>query len=88
MLTVTIDRVERSTAMVELDEGRVIKVAIEHFPARPREGEVYQVPLDARGEPIWSSASRDREEEERRMKDVARRMDALRKRDAGGDVEL
>lgn len=88
MLIVTIDRVERSTAMVELNEGRLVPVPVKRFPATPREGEVYRVPLDDKGDPVWSLAVRDRGEEERRKHDVGGRIDALRKRDAGGDVEL
>jgi hypothetical protein len=87
-LTVSVDRIERSTVVLEGEDGRAFKVPVKTFPVRPSEGMLYRVPLDAAGKPLWSQAVGDPEAAERLKKELAARMKSLRATDPGGDVKL
>jgi hypothetical protein len=52
------------------------------------EGAVLLVPLGEVGEPVWGEAERAEDEESDRMEEAEERLDRLRKRDPGGDVDL
>lgn len=87
-LTVSVDRIEGRTVILEGDDGRRFEARVRDFSDKPREGLVYAVPLDQAGDPVWKEAAADRHETDRRRIDLQRRTDTLRKRDKGEDVEL
>ena len=85
---VAIDRVERAIAVAESDDGRRFEVPVARFKAAPREGRIYRVPVDERGELQWEKSVADDDEMQRRRKALGDRVDHLRKKDPGGDVTL
>jgi hypothetical protein len=87
-LIVAVDRVEGRIVVLESDEGRRFDVPLRELKEKPVEGLVYSVPKDESGAPIWREAVADRAETDRRRNALQQRVDALRKRDKGGDVEL
>lgn len=76
--------------LVLVDDGDVaLDLAASRLPRGCRsEGAVLRVPLDAGGNPLWAEARRDRAEEARRVADLTKRAERLRRRDPGGDVVL
>jgi hypothetical protein len=89
VLTLAVDRLEGRIAVLIADDGRELELPRRQLPKDARrEGVVLRVELSERGEPIWSSARVDREEEQRRLDDARRRLDRLKATDPGGDVSL
>ena len=87
--TFVVDRREGDVVVVTDERGHVTDIAASALPKSARvEGAVLRVPLDEYGAPQWGDAVRDRTEERRRRADLARRQEALRRTDPGGDVEL
>ena len=71
------------------DDESTIDVQASRLPKGCRaEGAVLRVPLDAGDNPVWAEALRDPEEEERRLDDLRKRAERLRRSDPGGDVNL
>ncbi len=71
------------------DRERVYDVPAKSLPKECREeGAVLDVPLTAEGGMDWAHARRNREEEAARLRDAQDRLDRLRAKDPGGDVEL
>ena len=87
-ITVSIDRIEGTVAVAETDEGQHFEIAVKTFGEKPREGMIYRVPLDRSGKPDWPNAVPDPAEQAKRKSDLTARMNTLRKRDSGGDIEL
>ena len=87
-LIVSVDRIEGRTIVLEGDDGRRFEVPVRDFPEQPAEGRIYVVPLGKSGVPNWKLATVDEAETTRRLKDLKRRMETLRRPDKGGDVEL
>jgi hypothetical protein len=87
-ISVSVDRVERSVAVLEADDGRRFEVAAAELDPKPVEGMVYRVPITSSGKPMWKDAVVDAAEAERRAADLTKRMNALRQRDTGGDIDL
>ena len=88
-VTFTVDRLESRVAVLIDDDGRELEVARRRLPKDARrEGAVLRVELDASGDPDWTTAAVDAEEEERRLGDARERLERLRRRDPGGDVVL
>jgi hypothetical protein len=88
-VTFTVDRLETRLAVLIDDDGREVEVARRQLPKDARrEGAVLRVEVDASGDPDWSTAAIDTEEEERRLADARARLERLRGRDPGGDVVL
>jgi hypothetical protein len=87
-LIVSVDRIEGQTVVLVCDDGRQFEAQARDFSEKPSEGLIYTVPTDREGNPQWKKAASDRAETNRRMKDLRRRMDALRSRDQGGDFKL
>jgi Protein of unknown function (DUF3006) len=85
-----VDRHEGKVSVLVADDvAGEITVESKQLPSgSAAEGAVLRVPLDAAGQPQWSHASRDKAQEARRRADLAERMNALRRADAGGDVAL
>jgi hypothetical protein len=88
MLIVAIDRVEGMVAVAESDDGRRWEIPVRQLKPAPAEGMIYQVPVDRKSKPVWTKAVRDEAEETRRKKALGGRVEALRERDHGGDIEL
>ena len=88
MLIISIDRVEGKVAVAESDDGRRWEIPARQLTPNPVEGMIYHVPLDKQKKPVWTKAVRDEAEEARRKKALGERLEALRKRDHGGDIEL
>lgn len=88
-VTFTVDRLESRVAVLLDDDGRELEVARRRLPKDARrEGAVLRVELDVDGEPDWTTAAVDAEEEERRLADARARLERLKRRDPGGDVVL
>jgi hypothetical protein len=85
---VAVDRIEGLVAVLEGDDGHTFEVPVKSFKHKPKEGMVYRVPVDSRKNPEWAHAVSDPTEASRRLADRKRRMDARRKHDNGGDIEL
>ena len=86
-IVVAVDRIEGTTAILETDDGTHYRVPVKSFPEKPSEGLVYRVPLKDR-KPEWPGAVADHVETDRRRKQLRKRMNDLRNRDSGGDIEL
>jgi hypothetical protein len=88
--TYAVDRREGAIVVLVSDEsGETVEVETRTLPRRCRaEGAVLRVRLDADGSPEWETALRDRVEERRRLDELAKRVERLRRTDPGGDVEL
>lgn len=88
-VTFTVDRLESRVAVLIDDDGRELEVARRRIPKDARrEGAVLRVELDSSGEPDWTTAAVDAEEEKRRLADARARLERLKGRDPGGDVVL
>ena len=85
----TVDRRE-SRFLVLIDEhGASVDVPADAIPPDCRRaGTVLDTPLGASGQPQWKRASRNRQEEERRMREATAQLERLRGTDPGGDVKL
>jgi len=84
-----IDRREENTLVIVSDDDRSIDVPVTHVPKSCRaEGAVLRVPIGTDGVPQWEKAKRDRAEERRRLAELRKRTDRLRRSDPGGDVVL
>jgi len=86
-----VDRVEGSgadaIAVVVGDDERVEEVPTRELGRLAIEGAVLRVPLRD-GKPDWASARRDLEEEGKRREALSLRLEKLRDRDPGGDIQL
>ena len=83
-----VDRIEGKVAVVERPDGSMVDVPKASLPAACRsEGAVFTAPTDG-ATTIWKDAKRDRDEERRRVTALTKRMNSLRRKDAGGDVDL
>ncbi len=89
VLTVVIDRIEGTVAVLEDDQGGGITLPLDRLPAGSwTEGTVIRVPLDAMGRPDWRAAQPDHAETRRRLDEAAETLKRLREQDPGGDVKL
>jgi hypothetical protein len=82
-----VDRMEDRHLVLLGDDGAEVVLATRELPVTVSEGTVLRVPIGG-GKPDWSNAAPDAAEQARRLESVRRRMDELRQRDPGGDVEL
>jgi len=88
-LTLAVDRLESSTALLIADDGREFVVPRKSLPQDGRrEGAILRVELNDAGDPVWSTARVDVAEERRRLEDARRRLDVLKRSDPGGDISL
>ena len=84
-----VDRIEAGLALLVEDEGEIIvEVSAADLGKHAVEGAVLLVPLGEVGEPMWSDAVHAEDEESARLKEGEARIDRLRERDPGGDVDL
>lgn len=83
-----VDRLEgRFAVLVDDDGAEDVLVERKTFPFEVEEGMVLRVPV-AEGRADWRLAEADEAERERRLEDERARMNRLRSRDPGGDLEL
>lgn len=88
-LRVVVDRKEGRMLVLTFDDGRSVDVPVHALPPDCRvEGAVLDVPQNQGGEPAWSEAKRNRQEEQSRRNSAAKILEDLRKRDPGGDIQL
>ena len=79
-----VDRREGTFLVVERDDGTILDVEIDRLPTDcQKEGVVFDVINDD-----WGTATRNRDEERRRNKDIKAALEKLKKSDPGGDVQL
>ncbi|HEU4747199.1 MAG TPA: DUF3006 domain-containing protein [Gemmatimonadaceae bacterium] len=84
-----VDRREGKMVVLVDDDGNTTELVAARLPARSRlEGSVLRVPLGNRSVPVWSKAVRDRAEEKRRLAELSKRLEKLKRKDPGGDVSL
>jgi hypothetical protein len=84
-----VDRREGDVLVMVDDDDHAVDVSRRTLPKTCRaEGAVLRVPLDTDGSPIWANARRDRIEERRRLSELSKRLERLRRADPGGDVVL
>ncbi len=89
-----VDRFEGRLAVLMADdeEGATVDVSRAELPAGIEEGigegAVLVVPISESGQPQWGSATRDLEEEARRLEEAKAILEELKRRDGGGDVVL
>jgi hypothetical protein len=89
ILTVAVDRLEGSVAVIVMDDGRQLDIPRRRLPKEGRRaGAVMQVEVNEKQEPIWSTARVDRGQEQRRLDEARQRLDRLKASDSGGDVSL
>lgn len=82
-----VDRIEDSHLLLAGDDGTEVVLAKRELPVLVGEGTVLRVQLE-KGVPDWGTARIDAAEQARRLESARKRMDELRKRDPGGDLEL
>ena len=76
-------------AVLVEEEGEIIvEVASADLGGHAVEGAVLLVPLGSVGEPIWTEAERSEDEEAARLEEAEERLERLKGRDPGGDIEL
>lgn len=84
-----VDRREGAIVVLVGDDDASIEVKADLLPTPCRaEGAVLRVPIDGHGQPDWSDATRDRAEEARRIGELEKRAERMRRSDPGGDVAL
>jgi hypothetical protein len=82
-----VDRIEGRHIVLIGDDESEVALTRPDIPLRVREGTVLRVTMVG-DDPVWATARRDAEEEQRRLEDLERRMNDLRSRDPGGDLAL
>src|SRR2546430_15249594 len=85
-LVYVIDRIEGRFAVLAPDEGPPIEVAQRDLPKGAREGSVLRVGMNAQGQPDWTTAVIDWEEEERRFDRAKEKLDEKKKNEPGGEI--
>jgi Protein of unknown function (DUF3006) len=84
-----VDRRERRIVIVIDDDEVAYDVTASDLPPDCRkEGAVFDAPVGGDGVPRWGEAKRNRDEESRRIREASQRLERLRQRDPGGDVDL
>jgi hypothetical protein len=84
-----VDRREANTLSIQDENGVSTDVPVNRLPRECRtEGAILDVPISETGEPIWKEATRNRAVEAFLKKEANKRLEHLRKRDPGGDIEL
>jgi hypothetical protein len=84
-----VDRREGEFLVLVDENGAQLDVPANSIaPDCRRAGTVLDVPLGTNDYPRWKDARRNREEEQRRLKEASATLERLRKRDPGGDVSL
>ncbi len=84
-----VDRREAAVVVVIDDDGTTFDVPGSALPKDCRaEGAVFDAPVGEDGAPIWKGAKRNRAAERGRLHEAQERIERLRRRDPGGDVEL
>ena len=84
-----VDRREGRMLVLVAEDGTTVEVSAARLPKDCRaEGAVLRVPIDVRGDLHWVDTVRDHAEEARRLDELSRRAERLRRSDPGGDVVL
>jgi hypothetical protein len=83
-----VDRIEGALAVLIDDAGRAVDVRVDLLPPALEEGSVVRVPHGPAGDPDWSAARLVPGEAERRRAEARDRLDELRRRDPGGDIDV
>lgn len=83
-----VDRFEGSIAVLIGDDGTSYDVLRSRLPRPLREGDILAVSMEEDGTPDWQAATLDLAERSRRLSELEKTLNRLRKRDPGGDVTL
>ena len=83
-----VDRLEGEIAVLVADDTSVSELPSRMLPHGIHEGSILRVELDASGAPIWSAAVIDKAEQDRRLREMQRKLKELRAKDPGGDITL
>ena len=83
-----VDRLEQGIAVLVSDSGATVQMPRVELPTGIREGAVLRVRFCAQNLPDWSSAVIDRQEEERRLREVKEMLDEMKRSDPGGDINV
>jgi hypothetical protein len=83
-----VDRLEQGIAVLVSDSGATVQMPRVELPTGIREGAVLRVRFGAQNLPDWSSAVIDRQEEERRLREVKEMLDEMKRSDPGGDINV
>lgn len=80
----TVDRRDNEFLILVDEQGRFVDVPASALPADcRRSGAVVDAPLSADGHPQWGKASRNRDEEQKRLRESSEQLARLRGRDPG-----
>jgi len=83
-----VDRVEGEHAVLVGDGGDDHVVKLRDLPRDAKEGAVFRVSRDSKGNLDWGTAEIDEREAARRRRMADEVLRDLRRRDPGGDIEL
>lgn len=85
--TFVVDRIEGRYVVLVGDDDTELVLLRDELPVQVSEGTVLRVRVGT-GEPDWTTAQPDADEQSRRLESARKRMEKLRKRDPGGDLKL
>ena len=83
-----VDRFEGDIAVLVGDDDTTFDVPRRQLPKGAREGSVFRIKYNAKGKPDWATAELDEVERKKRIDEIDRTMDELRKEDKGGDITI
>ncbi|MGH7676984.1 MAG: DUF3006 family protein [Gemmatimonadaceae bacterium] len=85
----TVDRREAEFLVLVDEQGAWLDVPARALPSDCRRaGTVLDVPVNGGGQPHWKRATRNKAEEERRLREARAQLERLRGTDPGGDVKI
>ncbi|MGH7678874.1 MAG: DUF3006 domain-containing protein [Gemmatimonadaceae bacterium] len=85
----TVDRREAEFLVLVDERGASLDVPANALPPGcGRAGSVLDVPVNGGGQPQWKRATRNKAEEERRLREARTQLEQLRGTDPGGDLEI
>jgi hypothetical protein len=86
--SLVIDRFESALAVLVAEDGAIVEVPRSSLPQGARSGSVLRITRDATGAVLWGEVQIDEEATAERLAQAESVLEALRKRDPGGDVVL
>ena len=84
----TVDRIEGAYYVLIDEDGQVVNVDRSTFTHPPAEGDVLEIDTTEESERDWATARPAPRETRRRQEDAEARLERLRRKDPGGDIEM